>query len=450
MRAITAIAAALALAGVLSATGQEQVQVSVKVIEFQTGKSTETGLSAYFQQRMEPRPYGRVSSGNGTISASDLTFPASSTSGITVFLDRLVTKYGDIEIVLQALVDEGRAFILSEPTALVPVGAEASGGTPTVIQTTQKIPYEDTVVVGTVAIQTTNFYDTGVTLSVLAERIADDDGDPMTRDDTYIKLHLEASVAEEGQRITVALDDSLSAGGGIFDSPNNRIQVPEFVKREIVTDVWVRHGQVLMLGGLYRNTEDKDLATLPWLTQSDRFLNGLVQRIVPFAVEPVPISSSIGNNQFSNLRRELAFLIKADVPPAVFDVGVEEQLKRSILLRPTELVSGMLEGIAEIPQGLAEGVTGQSLGDGITSGIPTEEKHLKDAPEVDGEELEDSPPAVDDPAATAGEGGEKTEGVNPPPAAENAAPVEERVPSGVEILPPVEAEIVPPATEATP
>lgn len=424
MRVSTPIAAALALMAAFHAAGQEQVQVSVKVIEFQTGKSTETGLSAYFQQRIEPRPYGRVSSGNGSVTSADITFPSSTTAGITVFLDRLVTKYGDIEVVLQGLVDEGRAFILSEPTALVPVGADASGGTPTVIQTTQKIPYEDTVVVGNVAVQTTNFYDTGVYLSVLADKIIDDDGDPATRDDTYIKLHLEASVAEEGQRITVALDDSLAGGGGLFDSPSNEIQVPEFVKRKIITDVWVRHGQVLMLGGLYRNTEDKDLATLPWLTQSDRFLNGLVQRIVPFAVEPVPISSSIGNNQFSNARRELAFLIKADVPPPVFDVGVEDEEKRSIILRPTEVFSGVLKGLTEIPQGLAEEVTGQSLTDRMTDEMPPEEDEIVESEAEDVKEsgAEAPPQDTPEPPAEAPPAEQPTPEAAPAPPAEQPAP----------------------------
>lgn len=417
MRVYTAIAAALVLAAPLAAPGQDQVQVSVKVIEFQTSKSTETGLSAYFQQRAEPRPYGRVSSGNGSINTADITFPNRTTAGITVFLDRLVTKYGDIEIVLQALVDEGRAFILSEPTALVPVGEE----TPTTIKTTQDVPYEDTVVVGSTAVQITNFKPTGVSLDVKATRIVDDDGNPDTRDDTYIQLNLNASVKEEGQRITVALDDSLAGTGNLFERPANEIRVPEFVSRQIMTDVWVRHGQVLMLGGLYRNTEDKDLATLPWLAQGDRVLNGLVQRIVPFAVEPVPISSSIGNNQFSRSRRELAFLIKADVPPPIFDIGVDNVDRRSILMRPTEVVGGVIRGLADIPQGLAEEVTGQSFQSEITRGIPGDESMIPadgDRPSApplveeapDAGDAEAAPPADEEPAAET------------PPAADEAKP----------------------------
>jgi len=370
-RLTTALLAALACGSALAQEPQ-QVQVSVKVIEFQTNKDIETGLSAYFQQRLVPQPYGRAATPAGSISASDITFPSSTTSGVTVFLDRLVTKYGDIEVVLQGLVDQGRAFILSQPTTLVPVGAGADGK-PTVIETTQQVPFEDTVVVGSTAVQTTNFKDTGVMLSVMATEVIDDDGNYDTKDDTYIHLQLTASVKEEGQRITVALDSGVTGGGGIFDSTTNAIRVPEFVSREITTEVWVRHGQVLMLGGLYRNTENKDLSTLPWLAQGDRFMNALVQRMVPFNVDPVPLSSSIGNNRLSSGRRELIFLIKADVPTLVFDAALGAAPKPSVLTRPTGIVTDVLRQIGDIPRELGEGFTGQDLGDGITRDLGSDE-----------------------------------------------------------------------------
>ncbi len=366
------IIAALLLGVPAAAQAPQQVQVSVKVIEFQTSKDVETGLSAYFKQRMEPQPYGRVASGVGSISASDITFPASTTGGITVFLDRLVTKYGDIEVVLQGLVEQGRAFILSQPTALVPV-APAADAIPTVIKTAQQIPYEDKQVFVYTPVSITAFKDTGVSLTIQALAVVDDDADPNTRGDTYIRLNLWATVIEEGQRITVALDEGTSSGG-VFNDNSNAIQVPEFVSREIKTEVWVRHGQVLMLGGLYRNTKEKDLSTLPWLPQGDRFMNGLIQRVVPFAVEPVPLSSSIGDNKTSDARRELAFLIKADVPALIYDESIDLKEEENFMTRPTEVVTGVLKGLSQIPQGIAEGVTGENLDEDISTGLQEEEK----------------------------------------------------------------------------
>lgn len=301
----------LALLPVIAAVAQEQqqVDVSVKIIEFQTSKGTETGLSAYFKQRLQPRPYGQVATGHGIISAASLAFPAT-TSGVSLFLDRITTYYGDIEVVLQALVDQNRAFILSQPRVMVPIGAAV----PTKIQTTQEVPYEKTVVVGATTVQTTAFKPTGVMLTVSALQILDEDKNPKTTDDIYIQLTLSAQINEEGQRITVALDDSIAASGTVFTRADNAISVPEFISRSMETTVWVRSGQVLILGGLYRNTKHKNLATLPWLTQGENMVNNLTNRLSPIANTPqIPLSSTFGNRNETESRRELVFLVKADM-----------------------------------------------------------------------------------------------------------------------------------------
>ena len=298
---------------------QQQVNVSVKIIEFQTSKGMETGLSAYFQQRVDPRPYGMVSSGRGIISAASLAYPSRSTAGITLFFDRLSTYYGDLEVVLQALVDQNRAFILSQPKVMVPVGS----ATPTIIKTTQEVPYENTVVVGATAVQTTAFRPTGVTLTVSALQVVDevDDSDPETANDIYIQLQLSAEINEEGQRITVALDDSVAREGTLFTRATSAISVPEFVSRSVETTVWVRNGQVLILGGLYRNTKNKNVSTLPWLTQGEGMINSLVSRISPTGSGPtLPLTAGIGNQDKRESRRELIFLVKADMWRKAFTV----------------------------------------------------------------------------------------------------------------------------------
>ena len=293
-----------------AAQEQQQVNVSLKIIEFQTSSGAETGLSAYFKQRSYPQPYGQVATAKGIISAASLAFPATSSSGITVFLDRLTTYYGDFEVVLQALIDQNRAFILSQPQVMVPVGAAV----PTKIATTQNIPYEKTVVVGSTTVQTTDFRDTGVMLSVSVLQVVDDDNNPQTTEDIFIQLSLDAEINEEGQRITVALDDSISGSGSIFTRSTNAISVPEFISRSMKTTVWVRSGQVLILGGLYRNTKHKNLATLPWLTQGENMANNLVNRLVPIINTPnVPLAPTFGNRNVQESRRELVFLVKADM-----------------------------------------------------------------------------------------------------------------------------------------
>lgn len=366
-RYIALIAAACVLGAPAWSTEPQQVSVSVKIIEFQTIKGVETGLSAYFKQRNVPRPYGRISSGRGNITSADITFPASTNAGITVFLDRISTYYGDIEAVLQALVDQSRAFILARPRAMVPVGHEV----PTIIETTQQIPYEDTRVVGSTAVQITNFRPTGVSLHVRALEVIDDDGDAGTADDAYIRLELTATVNEEGQRITVALDDVV-ASSGPFGSQTNAISVPEFISRSINTTVWVRSGQVLILGGLYRNTKNKNINTLPWLTQGEDFVSGVVQRVVPFGIPDSPLSTSIGNHRTSEGRRELVFLIKADRWRPAYTVAddfgfIEDDEPPRRRLTPGSILGDVIDGISVVPQGIMEGLgvdTDSSLGGG--------------------------------------------------------------------------------------
>jgi hypothetical protein len=351
---------ALALIGALGfqalAQDVKQVSVSVKIIEFLTSKGFETGLSAYFKRRSNTSPYGFVSPGNGAISAGDVTFPTSTTAGITVFLNNIADGYGDFEAVLQALVDQNRAFILSRPKAMVPVGVDPATSAPfppTKIETVQDIPYEKTVAIGATTVQTTDFRPTGVSLSVQAPQIIDDNANPNSGDDTYVQLTLTAGVNEEGQRIIVALDDLLAANGNIFATTSNAISVPEFVNRSITTTVWVKNGEVLILGGLYRNSESRTLSTLPGLPRMENFVNSAVERIVPFGVPDAPLSSSVGNNKSSNTRRELVFLIKTDVWKPVdtvaSDLGFSEEEEANKEKRsPADVISGVLESITGI------------------------------------------------------------------------------------------------------
>jgi len=361
--AVLAVALSSSVAG---AQPQQQVSVAVKVIEFQTGRDLETGLSAYFREGIT-NAYGTVVSSDGAINTADITFPTSSTSGITVFLDRISNAYGNIEVVLQALEDQNRAFILSRPRAMVPVGE----ATPTVIETVQRIPYEDTKVFGATAKQITSFRDAGVFLSVQALEVIDDDGDKTTTNDTFINLQLTARVNEEGQRITVALDDDIADSGNIFNNTSSAISVPEFVSREIITNVWVTHKQVLILGGLYRNAVSRDIESVPFLKQTEDFVNSTAQRFLPFSAPDVPVTASIGNRRVDENRRELVFLVRAELwqPSQIVadefgfleegEFEGEGEPEARDPSSPTDVISDVLRGITRLPGSVAEGLSGE-------------------------------------------------------------------------------------------
>ena len=337
LRTCSVVLSALFAACPSSAQKPEQVVVSVKIIEFQTSKGVETGLSAYFTKISRAQPFGEVSTSGSLINTADITFPTSTAAGITVFLDRISLNEGEIEIVLQALVDENRAFILSRPHGMVVVGETI----PTVIKTTQEIPYENTVVVGSTAVQITKFEDTGVILTLTVPSIIDDDGDWTTRDDTYIQLDVEATVKEVGQSIVVTLNNLL--GGGAVDSvARNAITVPEFISRSIKTHVWVRDGQVLMLGGLYRNTESKSISTLPWLTQAEDVAVGFVENVLSGSFAASPLSATVGSRNTEKSRRELVFLIKSEIWRPSFTIpdtlGFEDRLDATRRKPPSDVI----------------------------------------------------------------------------------------------------------------
>ena len=306
-----------------NAVKPEQVIVTVKIIEFQATKGIETGLSAYFKKLPRPQPFGNVSLSGNAINNADLTFPSSTAAGITVFLDRISMSEGDMEVVLQALADENKAEILVRPRAMVKVP-----GT-TTLTTSAQIPYETTQVVGSTTVQAVEFKPTGVVLTLNAIDIADDDGDYSTKEDMYVRLKIDAQLAEEGQRIVVALDDQLAASG---NSDQGAITVPEFILRKINTEVWLPEGEILILGGLYRNSESKTLSTLPFLNQGENFLTGVLDSLIPGNSLSAPLTSTIGNRRREETRRELVFLLKAEIWSPSLALGNDLGLDDSSLL----------------------------------------------------------------------------------------------------------------------
>lgn len=338
----------------------QQVSISVKIVEFQATKGVETGMSVFYARRNEPRPFGRVSSGNGAITTADLTFPLDSEGAITVFLDRLRMNEGDLEVLLQALVNENRALIVSRPKAMVMVRSAV----PTIIKTVEENPYESPTVVGTTVVTATKFRPTGVTLTVHVPDVIDDDQNWNTTQDTYINLDLIAEVKELGEDIIVALDNRIVGA--------SRIAAPTFVTRSIDTSVWVRHGQVLILGGLFRNRKIKNLDTVPGLSKVEEFATGLASKVIPGEIGGTPVTSSLGNRESEEQRRELVFFIKAETWRPAYTVADEQGLNGASQeelegegkeergrLKPTEVIGDVIGGITSIPGGIAEGVTGQ-------------------------------------------------------------------------------------------
>jgi len=348
----------------------QQVNVSVKVVEFQARKGAESGLSLFYARRNTIRPYGRVAtagvgSGNGAITTADLTFPTDAESAITVFLDKITTGNGEIEMVLQALADENNAFILSRPRVMVMVGED----TPTEIKTVRENPYARPTVVGTTVVNATDFRDTGVTLWVWVRKVIDDDGDWHTTDDTYVQLYVVADVKERGQDEVIAFDARFGA--------SQQVIAPSFLSRRIDTKVWVRHGEVLVLGGLFRNQDLRSIDTVPWMHKAENVAVGLAERVVPGNFLGTPLSSTLGARDVESQRRELVFFIKSEIWRAAYtvvdefalfdDLDDEPKERRS----PADVIEDVLEGISDTSEDIAEGVSGRKNTNKIDESLGT-------------------------------------------------------------------------------
>ena len=95
-------------------------------------------------------------------------------------------------------------------------------------------------------------------------------------------------------------------------------------------------------------------------------LNAFVDRVIPFSSTPeIPVASSLGNTKREEGRRELVFLIRSELWRPAFTVAdqfgfVEEGDEPAKMRRsPTDVITGVLGELSDIPLGLVEGISGQ-------------------------------------------------------------------------------------------
>ena len=278
-----ALVLALLLGVVAEAWAQEpsgeekptQAIVEILVLEYNGNTMFDLGTSGIFA-RWAP---GIPGTDPGNLSLADFAFPSAGPAGLGLgmFLDKISINEGQFAGLIQALEQDENIEILSRPRLLLEKGGEKKK----YVKTVEKVPYETTKVVGTRAVQVTEFMDTGVTLSAQLDGITDDN---------YLELHLEANVAAAGPRLRVALAEQ---------PEGSVLYVPEFFNRSVSTDVVVGDRQVLVLGALL-STEDKE-----------------VRRGVPILSEIPVLKYLFGSVSKQKMYRELIFFVK----PMIYRVG---------------------------------------------------------------------------------------------------------------------------------
>jgi len=202
-----------------------QAIVEILVVEYNSNTLFDLGTTGVFERY----PKGTPGTDPGNLSLAEAAFPTLDPSGIglAMFLDKITLGEGTFQFLIQALEQDERFEILSNPRLIVAQGDEK----PAKVQTVIEVPYETNKISGVTGVTSTEFKDAGVTLEAKLLNIYDDE---------YVDLWLHAAVGAIGARHPVA----------VAAQTNEPLPVPEFFKRSIRTEVVVADRQVLVLGAL--------------------------------------------------------------------------------------------------------------------------------------------------------------------------------------------------------
>lgn len=175
---------------------------------------------------------GQAVPGDGNGKA--ITSTAGGTSGPGTFKVGISTK--DVSVFLKMLDEITDTTILSNPKIL------ALNRQPARVLVGRKVGYLNTTSTDTATTQTVQFLDTGTQLNFR----------PFITADGMIRMELKPQVSEAVIRDTK-------------DSSGNSVTIPDEITNELTTNVIVRDGQTIVLGGLFRESTQVTRRQVPWL-----------------------------------------------------------------------------------------------------------------------------------------------------------------------------------------
>lgn len=207
-----------------------QVLVQAKVVEF-----TE---DADFEMEWAHTFTNLNSSGKPLLQDSSIALktPGSNPStneGLLMKLQPLNLDFGKLDELLRLLVSQGRARILSAPNVVVDRGTEAS------IITGEELPIQSSQIVGGAISTTTQFKKVGVKLRVTPTHITD-------------------------QNVRLSINPEVSTVSGYTPGPGGTA-TPIVAIRSTSTDLSVKDGEVITIGGLLRSEERRLERKVPLL-----------------------------------------------------------------------------------------------------------------------------------------------------------------------------------------
>jgi type II secretory pathway component GspD/PulD (secretin) len=221
-------------------------------------------------------PIAAPADGNGggvTSTSGNTTGPATLRAGVVS---------GDIAVFLRLLDEVTDTTILSTPKILTLNRQSAR------VLVGEKVGYLSTTSTETATTQTVEFLDTGTQLYMR----------PFVSDDGFIRMELKPQVSTAEIRT-------------VTDSGGAAVTIPDELTNELVTNVMVRDGQTVVLGGLFRGA-----------TTATR-------RQVPFLGDIPILGAPFRGHDDATERQEIVFLIK---PTIVNDKVLLDQADRALAM----------------------------------------------------------------------------------------------------------------------
>ncbi|WP_372714526.1 type II secretion system protein GspD [Ilyobacter sp.] len=209
-----------------------QVVIEVRILEVQEGTGRDWGMSwGYNSNNLTESDSS--DGGGGYLSGTDSYFDASNLSdGITLGLGLLGTD--QFSAVYRNIVEDSSTEILAKPVITTINGKKAK------IELTEEVPYKELEYVSDSGDATSTSYEfknVGITMEVT----------PVITDDGMIKIEVTPEISE----VTGYTDDG----------------VPYVSSRKVETNVIVRNGQTLAIGGLIKDTQSITDSKDPFLSK---------------------------------------------------------------------------------------------------------------------------------------------------------------------------------------
>ncbi len=209
-----------------------QVEIEAKVIEIRRTNNFDYGFELHIDRNGTTKGAWRKLDGtldsqsfldsllpNSTPNPSPFAFQGTSLEFVSV--GKVLEELGAVDFVVQALVEEGYAEILSSPRVLVHNGHEAE------LNTVTRIPIQETVINNNATTVTTRYETVGVKLKVKPELIGTD----------AILLHVNPEVSS-----VTGFSETTGPGSAA---------VPIISSRNARTIIDIQDGETLVIGGLY-------------------------------------------------------------------------------------------------------------------------------------------------------------------------------------------------------